>query len=126
MPADEINQGEHNGTRKNAWKIITKTEATPQLNLTWPSNQFAEASLNTVKELKQISMHHVNLSNEFAIVPKNSAAKKGCFDVLSNFLLIGYCFYPEMRPFSPAILHDKSKTLYVACYLLVNIQVEYE
>ena len=45
MPADEINQGEYNGTRKNAWKIITKTEATPQLNLTWPSNQFAEASL---------------------------------------------------------------------------------
>ena len=79
MPADEINQGEYNGTRKNAWKIITKTEATPQLNLTWPSNQFAEASLNTVKELKQISMHHVNLSNEFAIVPKNSAAKKTMF-----------------------------------------------
>ena len=71
-------------------------------------------------------MHHVNLSNEFAIVPKSSAAKKRCFDFVSKFLLIGYCFYPEMRPFSPAILHDKGMTLYVACYLLVNIQVEYE
>ena len=48
MPADEVNQ---------ARKIITKTEANPQLNPTWPSNQFAEASLNTILKIAQANKH---------------------------------------------------------------------